>query len=335
MSGVKPRLQEFEALRALSIVLLLALHSEIFGIQVFGYEVGHFAEFVGAFLLGSFFFLAGYFENSSLQKNKDNIFYFIRAKFIRIFPPYWLALLASIFIMEFSLKKRFDLSVYILNLQFIFSPAFVKQILTLWYLSIVVAYYFIFGILAVRTKSNAALLVWSAVVFGAAYILHLTTDLLDARFFQYYFIFLAGIYFSRYEEIREILFKLRFIYKIGIAALGAWLFWLVQAARYQVIDGLYLLAVDIFILGWVLMWLTIFRKPVGSWHIWSLISTASFFAYLYHRPLWKLMQSFFVLQSVQDEALFRFLPGSLVVLIVCYFLQRGYDRILVMMRLAK
>ena len=56
MTNDKQRLQEFEALRALAILLLLALHSEVFALKVFGYELGPAAEFVAAFLLGSCFF---------------------------------------------------------------------------------------------------------------------------------------------------------------------------------------------------------------------------------------------------------------------------------------
>ena len=239
-----------------------------------------------------------------------------------------------VLIMGFSLKWL-DLSVYILNLQFIFSPGFVKQLITLWYISVVVSYYLIFGVLTTRIKSNLALLIWSIVIFGAAYVLHIITGLLDVRFLQYYFIFLAGIYFSRFQQVREALFNLGFIYKVGIAFFSVWLFWLVQVAEYKIEDGFYIVAVDFFILGWVLMWLGIFRASVGSWRVWSVISTASFFVYLYHRPFWKILTSLFKLTNWKDETLFKLLPGSLIVLFVCYILQIGYDRLLAVFRQRK
>lgn len=55
----KQKLQEFEALRGLSILLLLALHSEVFDASVFGFPVDPLAQVVASLLLGSFFFLAG------------------------------------------------------------------------------------------------------------------------------------------------------------------------------------------------------------------------------------------------------------------------------------
>lgn len=334
MNNGKQRLQEFEALRALAILLLLALHSEVFAFKVFGYELGPAAVFVATFLLGSFFFLSGYFQEVSLANRNGNIFSFFKSKFIRIYPPYWAALVMYVLIMGFSLK-RFDLYVYMLNLQFIFSPAFVKQLLTLWYISVVVAYYLIFGILTIRIKSNLVLLIWSAVIFGAAYELHSITGFLDARFLQYYFIFLAGIYFSRFQQVRETLFNLGFMYKAGVAFLGVLLFWLAQAAVYKVENGFYIMAGNFYILGWILMWLGIFRTNVGSWRVWSLISTASFFTYLYHRPFWKILLSIFDPTGWRDETLFKFLPGSIIVLFFCYILQVGYDRLLAVFRQKK
>ena len=326
MTETRQRLQEFEALRALSILLLLALHSDVFSLQFLGIELGPISHFVGAFLLGSFFFLAGYFQGVSMQKHGQTTFSYITSKFIRIFPPYWLALAMFIFVMGYTLK-RFGLSVYLLNLQFIFSPAFVKQLLTLWYISVVMGYYVVFGVLTHFTKSNMALWVWSVIVFVSAYALHEMTRLLDGRFIQYYFIFLAGIYFFRLQQVRERLFNLNFVYKVVIAFLGVWLFRLVLVAGYEITNSLYLLAVNFYILGWVLMWLGIFRTRVGDWRIWSPISTASFFAYLYHRPIWYILIPLLADRMRLSAVMFQFIPGSIIVLFVCYFLQKGYDAI--------
>ena len=327
MTGGKQRLQEFEALRALAIVLLLILHSDIFSWSVYGVELGPISHFVGAFLLGSFFFLAGYFQEISMQKPTWNFFSYVKSKFIRIFPPYWFALVLFIFVMGYSLK-RFELSVYLLNLQFIFSPAFVKQMLTLWYISVVFGYYILFGVLARQTKSDLALGIWSIFIFVAAYILHSLTNLLDGRFFEYYFIFLAGVYFARFKQAQDWFFSLNFSYKIVIALLGVVAFRLAFLMNVAITHGVYLLAVDFYILGWVLLWLTIFRTRIGAWKIWAPLSTASFFAYLFHRPIWFILVALFAKRIGLSTIMFQFLPGSIAVLFICYFLQKGYDSLL-------
>lgn len=333
MSQSKGRLKEFEALRALSILLLFALHSEVFDPLVFGEIIGGpLAVFVASFLLGSFFFLAGYFTEVSLGKPASSAFVFVRSKFIRIFPPYWLALLLFIFVMGYNLNRT-GLAVYALNLQAVFSPAFVKQLLTLWYISMLVVFYILYGVLMVNVRSSWGLLIGTVIIFAAAYWAHATTDLFDLRFFQYYFLFLAGVYFCRFESIREWLFSLNIFVKLFLAALTLLLFLLALRAGYEMTHGIYILTVDLYILSWVLMWLSIFRTKMGDWQGWVWISTASFFAYLYHRPLWQVMDTVLGLEPGLEKVLMHLVPGAILALILGYYLQRGYDSVLAAMRL--
>ncbi len=327
----KQKLQEFEALRGLSILLLLSLHSEVYDSSVFGFPVDPLAQVVASFLLGSFFFLAGFFAEFSRQKPGSNALSFMRSKIIRIFPPYWLALALFIFVLGFSLK-RFDSLMYVFNLQWLLSPVFIKRILTLWYISVLVGYYIIFGILLFRVKSNLSLLAWSVAIFAAAYLANLRTGLFEPRFFQYYFVFLAGVYFCRFKKERDFLLSMNFLYKALIALALLILIWVVASIGFDAPNMIFILTVDLFILGWVLMWLSIFRTQVGGWKIWAILSTASFFTYLYHRPLWYVLDSVFGLEAGINRVFFNLIPGAIVALVLGYFLQVGYDRLLVILR---
>lgn len=331
MTESKSRIVEFEALRGLSIFLLLLLHAHVFGLSVFGlFALNPVSAFVGAFLLGAFFFLGGYFFDMSIQRYSQGILKFIRSRLVRIFPPYWFSFI--FFTMMFTLKK-FDTMVYFLNLQVIFSPTFVKPLLTLWYISLLFVFYIVFGILLWKIRSNIVLILVSAVIFVIVYIVHLFSGLFDQRFFVYFFVFLAGVYFFRLEGLRERLLQIPFVYKALLAALAVWVFWLVQVAELEWRNGLYILADNFYILTWVLLWLTIFRTKLGNWKIWTFLSVASYFAYLLHRPIW------YGLALVVDPALFggevafNAVPASIVVLIVSYYLQIGYDRLLAALHL--
>ncbi|GAB1471878.1 acyltransferase [Chloroflexota bacterium] len=329
----KPRnwLFEFEALRGLSIVLLFFLHAGVFGLSVFGwFELDPVALFAASFLLGSFFFLAGYFFDMSIQRHSKDLWRFIYSRFIRIYPPYWLAL--SFFTMMFTLRKR-ELLVYLLNLQIVFSPAYVKPLLTLWYVSLLVIFYVIFGLLIWRLRSNLSLFIGSFAVFGVIYIIHLLTDLFDERAFMYYFVFLAGIYFFRFEDLRVRLFQIPFRYKILTAAVGVFIFWFVQMLGLQTRNWLFIAAADFFILAWVLLSLSIFRTKIGNWKMWAFLSTASYFAYLLHRPIWYGLEFIFSPADGGAITFFRAVPASGVVLLVAYFLQFGYDRLLAALHL--
>jgi peptidoglycan/LPS O-acetylase OafA/YrhL len=332
MTGENSRVQEFDALRGLSIVLLLVVHSEFFNLPFFGYNIAHLEGFFSKFLLGAFFFLAGYFMAASLQKPGASAFTFAGSKFIRIFPPYWLALALFVFVLGYSLK-RFDAIVYLLNAHIILISKNVKPLLTLWYISLLVIYYIAFGAYMFRHKSNRGLMIWSVVVFTTAYIAHVTGSFFDPRFFLYFFIFLSGIFFFRFEDLREKILQFNILYKIGVAALGTWALWMVERAGHPLEHGWTILATDVYILGFVLIWLDIFRTRLGGFQVWSFLSTASFFAYLYHRPFWFILSSNFDVRPWGGLIYFYLIPGSLAVLVTCYFLQLGYDRLLSMIRL--
>lgn len=331
MSGKPNRMQEFEALRGLSILLLLALHSEVFDASVFGFDVGPLSGVVASLLLGSFFFLAGFFAEFSRQRG--NILSFMKSKFIRIFPPYWLALALFIFVLGYTLK-RFDTAVYVANMQWLLSPTFVKRVLTLWYISVLVGYYILFGILLFTVKSNLGLFIASAVVFGVTYLTNLTFGLFEPRFFQYYFVFLAGIFFFRFESIRKRLMNVKLFFTVAVAAIAILPFWVVSAGDYEITHPLYILTALLFILGWVWMLLSLFRLPLGGWKFWAILSTASFFTYFYHRPIWYLLDVAVGLEEGGTaKVFFNLIPGSIVALGIGYFLQRGYDRLLASLHL--
>lgn len=327
------RLYEFDALRALATLLLLVLHSEVFALKnVFGVDLNPFALFTGAFLLGSFFFMAGYFEEISMQKHENNWLKFIKTKFIRMYPPYWIALILFVFVMGFSLKKPLDQWVYILNLQFIFSPGFVKQLLTLWFISVLVSYYAIFITLRQLIKSEGVLLAGLIIIFISLFFLHLKTNLIDIRFFEYFFIFFIGGWVARHPRWMEKFRNTSNLIKLIFWIIGCSLLWIVQEQAYPYQNPIFLIVVNMYILGGIWVVLTLFRTNIGTWKIWSFLSYASFFIYLYHRPLWDVLLKIFPQETWLDEMLFRLIPGSIISIFICYAFQILYDRMIELVR---
>ncbi len=333
MTEAKGRMQEFEALRAFATLLLLALHSEAFALDnALGVDLNPFALFVGAFLLGSFFFMAGYFEETSLKKYNDNWLAFIKTKFIRIYPPYWIALMLFIFVMGYSLKKPLDQWAYALNLQFIFSPAYVKQILTLWFISVLVAYYAIFITLRQFIKSEWLFLGALSVLFLILYLVHLKINLFDVRFFEYFFIFFLGGWLARNPGWMQKLYQFPFYLKWIFWFVGCYFLWVAQAKAYPYQSPIFLVTVNIYIIGGIAVFLAIFRARVGAWKLWSFISYASFFVYLYHRPIWDIALKLFPQETWRGEMLFRLMPGSIASILLCYAFQKLYDFIVTLVR---
>lgn len=321
------KLLEFEVLRAVSILLLFVVHSEVQSRPINGVSWEPVGPFIGAFFLGAFFFMAGYFADASFRRREKSIVPFFKSKLIRIYPPYLIALLLFVLILEYTLKRR-DWIVYLLNIQFIFSPLYAKQLLTLWYVSVLIAYYVIFASAFVHTLSGKSLFLTALTIFSLAYIINRMTGLVDGRFLEYLFVFTAGIYFSRNAKVFEWFFSINFLFVFIFAVIGTFLFWFVQTVEYEFVSWQYFVAVDIFMIGWVLLALRVFRSSISDWGIWRPISYASFFAYLYHRPFWELITNFQWGALSTDVVWVRLLPGSIIVLVVCYYLQRAYDQLI-------
>ncbi len=318
------KLREFDVLRAVAILLLFVSHSEVLSRKFNGVSIEWIGPFIGSFLLGSFYFIAGYFVDASLSRRDKGIFAFFKSKFVRIYPPYLLAVILFVVVLDYTLKRR-DWAVYLLNLQFIFSPAFVKQLLTLWYISVLMGFYIVYAFLFVRTNSGLSLYLGMLVVFALVYLVHIKTELFDGRFLMYLPIFTTGIYLSRNRKAFEWFFSIPFVLSLAFALPGLLSYWYVQAAGYGFLSWQHLAAVDFYILSSDLFWLKVFRGSISSWKIWAPISTASFFAYLYHRPIWEFvaMVPWGILSS--DIVWVRLLPGSVIVIFICYYLQLAYN----------
>jgi membrane-bound acyltransferase YfiQ involved in biofilm formation len=63
-----------------------------------------------------------------------------------------------------------------------------------------------------------------------------------------------------------------------------------------------------------------------------LISYASFFVYLLHRPLWAWLLTIFPVNTGNDQVFFKIVPASIFIFILSYYLQSGYDRLLTKFR---
>jgi peptidoglycan/LPS O-acetylase OafA/YrhL len=319
------RIVEFEILRAVSIVFLMFVHSDVFSLIIFGVKLEPVGPYMGTFMLGSFFFMAGYFAEHSYRHREKRFSTYMASKFVRLFPPYWLALALFILVMGYTLK-RFDFLVYLFDLQFIFSPTYVKLLLTLWYLSVVFAYYVIFGLML--SRSNLQLLLWALFIYGIAYLLNGLYDLFDERFFEYYFVFLSGIYLSRLGWLRERVFSGAVPAKLILALVGAVLFGVVEFGDYRTASWPYVLGTVFYILSWIALALTAFRSGLWNWRIWGPLSYAAFFAYLYHRPIWTILVNSLEIPPGRPQVFFQLIPGSIIVLVTCFYLQRGYDWLL-------
>jgi len=157
------RLPEFEVLRAIAILLLLVHHSGFYSLDL-GLNLQILSPFFEVFLLGCFFFIAGYFTETSLRRSGGDLRRFFLSRFVKIYPPYLVALALYLSVLGITLRERFDLIAYAAGLQFIFA-GMVKPILTLWYVGAILLFYVLFGLLWKFVSKTVALVFTATVLF--------------------------------------------------------------------------------------------------------------------------------------------------------------------------
>jgi peptidoglycan/LPS O-acetylase OafA/YrhL len=130
------------------------------------------------------------------------------------------------------------------------------------------------------------------------------------------------------QKINQTSFYLKLIFWLA----GCSLLWIVQEKALSYQNPIYLIVVNIYILGSILVFLTLFRTRIGTWKIWAFLSYASFFVYLYHRPIWYVLLKIFPQETWRNEVLFRLTVGSITAILLCYVFQMVYDRIIALVR---
>jgi hypothetical protein len=165
-------------------------------------------------------------------------------------------------------------------------------------------------------------------VFANSYLLSHLYGLFDDRFFEYYFVFLAGLLLARHDEFRERIFNVPVFAQLSIAVVGAVLFGIFEFGGYRARSAVYLVSSNVYILSWVILALKFFQAGLLNWRIWAPISYGSFFAYLFHRPIWEIMFWYIPFPWDIHGGWYRLVPGAIIVFVVCYYLQAGYDLIL-------
>ena len=325
------KIHEFDILRALAIIILMVHHSEPYGLKLFGLSLEGLNPYFEAVLLGIFFFISGYFTGRTFQKENKGSVSFFSSRMLRIFPPYLVAVVLYIFVLGVTLKK-FNLFVYLTGTQFIFAPNYAKIVLTLWYVSAIILFYLIFGLLLANLHSTRGLIIGATIVFVAVYALHQWTGLIDPRFYKYYIIFLIGILCAHVDYLSTWLSGEQVVLKFAFAILGLFVF--SQVLAFSSISPIYILGAVFFIISWVVLLFTLATKVKSPTilKLAVLISYASFFAYLLHRPIWAWLLTVFSVNTAWGQVFFKVVPASIFIFILSYYLQSGYDRLLTVFR---
>ena len=226
-------------LRIISILIVVFLiHIPLSYAYYFYLDLDQFSVFlvnnVGIYVsMGSFVFVSGFGlylnpNNRSINSVKK-LTTFLKKRFIRIFPLYWIAIVLFLFFVGYSTIDPLYLLFHFLGMQIIVAPNFGPPMLTLWFIGIIVIYYLIYVVLnslgSIKRIIPASVAILFLFVFLKGFF-----GLVEYRFFLYYFIFIAGIVaahiytsplYNRFKErLREIPRVVLLLVPLSTAILG-------------------------------------------------------------------------------------------------------------------
>ncbi len=218
------KLPEIDLLRILSILIVIILiHIPLSYAYNFYLDLDQYGVFlvnnVGIYVsMGSFVFVSGFGlylnpNNRNLNSSKK-ILTFLKKRFLRIFPLYWIAIILFLFFVGYLAINPLYLLFHFLGMQIIVAPYFGPPMLTLWFIGIIVIYYLIYTVLNLLRSIKWIIPLSLAILFVFVF-LNGIFGLVENRFFLYYLIFIAGIITahiyssSGYARVKERLRKIR------------------------------------------------------------------------------------------------------------------------------
>ena len=335
-------------MRALGILIILFHHLpahtfNFYDLRFFSlpYDFSWINDLNRYFALGNFVFISGFVLTCSYRTfgSGREIMNFILKRYIRIVPLYIISLLIYIFIYRDLLAPMttFSYAAHLLGLQVLLASRICEPVFTLWYIGLIIAYYFLYVVLA---RYGRSLGLFFSLVLLAAFVtvaIMFTLGFIDKRFLLYLGPFIIGILFARYNLFSMI--RLRHISVCLMICLAC--IWTYVRYVYPVISsashkpGLFSL---VGMLAFCLTNLIMITSVVIMYHlagriangqnisILEKISYASYCMYLFHRPLWWVMSKIFLSEHPLIQLSYMSLLGIPLIFLSSYFIQKLYDK---------
>lgn len=194
------RLLFLDAIKAFAILLVIFVHMQNFlsAVVTTNYLLFEILKFIA---LACFTFASGYaiYANNTTLGNRKEILHFYKKRIVRIYPLYLAALF--VYFLCFQVLGLFHAIHYtvlewvanICCLQVVLAPAYIEPIFTLWFIGFIMMLYAMYPLFSRRSDRMGKRLVLAVGIFGVLAVLHLFLNIIDYRFFLYYFFFIAGI----------------------------------------------------------------------------------------------------------------------------------------------
>jgi len=295
---INKKLQEIEIIKAIAIFLIVTTHMGVYASHDY---LGFLQPYLGRAGLGLFVFTSGYslYHNYRKIDGSGDIIRFYKKRLVRILPLYWFSLIIQTFLIY---NAGTDENITIGNflacaagLQVLLSPKYVDySFWGLWYIGMILILYTVYPLIIYNGKKN--IFFNSCVVFSVFLLTRLLFDIIDIRFFLYYFIFIAGILIKSTNLDENRLYN-------AITRISPYVFVTLTYIRFKYINIdvkeeylseanpiLIILSLGGLILSFVILSYELIISNIGLFNrkifnFFEYVSTASFPLYLLHQPV--------------------------------------------------
>lgn len=193
------RLLFLDVLKAFAILFVIFVHMQNFLSAPITADYSLF-EILKFIPLACFTFASGFaiYENNKTLKDGKEILNFYKKRIVRVYPLYLIALFT--FFLSFQVYGLFHPIYYsvpqwiinILCLQVLLAPAFIDPIFSLWFIGLIIVLYAMYPLFSSCSGPLRKKLFLAVSIFTVLAIIHLALNIIDFRYFLYYFFFIAG-----------------------------------------------------------------------------------------------------------------------------------------------
>lgn len=295
---INKKLREIEIIKAIAIFLIVATHMGVYASHDY---LGFLQPYLGRAGLGLFIFVSGYslYHNYRKMDGSGDIIKFYKKRLVRIVPLYWFSLIIQTFLIyNTGTGENITIGNFLAcaaGLQVLLSPKYVDySFWGLWYIGMILILYAIYPLIIYNGKKN--ILLNSCVIFLVFLLTRFSFDIIDIRFFLYYFIFITGILIKSINLPENRLYN-------TIVRVSPFIFVMLTYIRYRYINFdvkeeylseanpiLIILSLGGLIFSFVILSYDIIISNIDLlnrrlFNFFEYISTASFPLYLLHQPV--------------------------------------------------
>jgi len=266
--------------------------------------------------LGLYVMISGYLVREKAGPiTKKYVLGFYKSRLLKIYPPYILA------IIFFYIVKQSD-TVTLAKAAFLISMFFKPAPPTLWFITMIIVFFIGAPLLITISTNIRRFIITCTVIIISLSICTAIFRTVDKRIVMYFAPFAVGILMAEHK----ILFKrLNTLILVAILAVSVLL-----SPRSSVQIDQSIISIPLALVGPMLIFVVAMRYDKVIWrhNVINNISYASFFMYLFHRPIFKLLKELYFPVSGFYQVIYLLTVCLPFIVAISWLAQKGYDRLI-------